>query len=287
MNKIFISVRPLNILMIFFSQFATVYFLGFKNELNNVFDFLHVSIYLSTIFSAAGAYILNDLTDIKSDTVNKTYKKNIIEKRTKNIFFIAYLFFTFFALAISFIASLKLGIVVFILIILLMFYNIFLKKLPLVGNILISLITAFSIFIFNLFDSNIKVDLVLIFSIYAFGINFIREIIKDAEDIEGDNIAGRFTFPILAGIKATRILLLILIFVYVLIITIYVRIMVEKYFSYPLSSVFIIYNVLCIGIPLFHLSVKAQYAWEKSDFVYMSKIAKYVMFTGILSMLFF
>lgn len=287
MDYIVKSIRPLNILMILFAQISTVYFLGFRNELKNVFDFLHISIYLSTLFTAAGAYILNDLTDIRSDSVNKKIENQLIQKPIKNLYLVSYLFLSLFSLIWAFMASLKLGVIVFFLQLLLLLYNLFIKKLPLVGNILISFITAFSIFIFNIFDPNIKVNLVIVFSVYAFGISLIREIIKDAEDAEGDSVAGRYTFPVLTGIKVTRILILVLVFVYTLVIITCVRMMVEKYFSYPLSIVFIIYNVLCIGIPLSYLTTKTQYASEKSDFEYLSKIAKYIMFTGILSMLFF
>lgn len=279
--------RPINLLLILFTQICAVYFLGFGNDINDLFDYLHLSIYFSTLFTATAGYLFNNIKDIKTDEINHSTSKINLMKNNKTLFLLTYIFLSIVALLIAFVYSLKLGVIVLILHFLLFLYNILLKKIPLIGNILISAITAFSIFIFVIFDANIKINLVIIFTIYAFGISLIREIIKDAEDIEGDTHTGRYTFPVLAGIKATRILLLILIFFYVLVITTCVRIMTEKYFSFPLSSVFIIYNIICIGIPIFYLSLKTQYATHKSDFEYMSRIAKYIMFTGVLSMLFF
>ena len=287
MNYLFKSLRPINLLMIFFTQIIAVYFLGFKNSIVNIFDNLHLSIYISTVLTAAAAYIFNDITDRKCDEINNPEKNFLSQIFYKKLFIVTYFILSLFALIVALVTSVKLSIWVLFLQILLILYNLLLKKLPILGNILVSLITAFSIYIFNIFDPNIKVNLVIIFSIYAFGINLIREIIKDAEDIEGDSISGRYTFPVIAGYKATRILLLFLIFFYVLIVTTCVRLMVEKYFSYPLNLVFITYNVVCIGFPIFHLSMKTQYAVDKNDFEYLGKIAKYVMVTGILSMMFF
>lgn len=287
MIYLFRSLRPLNLLIILLTQIIAVYFLGFKNSIENIFDNLHLSIYLSTIFTAAAAYIFNDIADRKCDEINNPEKNFLSQISFRKLFIVTYFILSLIALFVALLSSIKLGIWVFILQILLLFYNLFLKKLPILGNIIVSLITAFSIYIFNIFDPNIKVNLIVIFSIYAFGINLIREIIKDAEDKEGDSIAGRYTFPVIAGYKATRILLLILLFFYVLIVTTCVRLMVEKYFSYPLNFVFITYNVVCIGFPIFHLSMKTQYAFDKDDFEYMGKVAKYIMLTGILSMMFF
>ena len=45
-------------------------------------------------------------------------------------------------------------------------------------------------------------------AIFAFLINLIREIVKDMEDVEGDNKAGVITFPIKFGFQKSKILIL-------------------------------------------------------------------------------
>ena len=177
-------------------------------------------------------------------------------------------------------------VIIFILLVL-FFYNFSLKRIPILGNLIIALLGAFSILILLAFDSNLKQELIIIFSINAFAIHLIREIIKDAEDIKGDEMVGYRTFPIVAGIKATRMLLIILTFVYILVFTTCVRLMMVHYFTPPFSYIFLIYNTVCIGLPLFHLLSKLQSFNGQMDFNYLSKIALYIMITGTCMMMFF
>jgi len=56
-------------------------------------------------------------------------------------------------------------------------------------------------------------------AIFALLINFVREVVKDIEDIEGDRKIGIVTFPIIAGSKkalnlATGVLFLLMIFTF-------------------------------------------------------------------------
>ncbi len=95
--------------------------------------------------------------------------------------------------------------------VLLSFYNYYLKKTPLAGNILIAFVTAFAIYIPLAFGKNITIDR-HIFELLlgmAFWLTLIRELAKDLEDIPFDQKAGYKTLPVLSE-NLSRYVLLIL-----------------------------------------------------------------------------
>ena len=68
----------------------------------------------------------------------------------------------------------------------LILYEIILKKIPLIGNVVISLLVG-SVFLYTEAGLTNSVDMTLKIFILAFLLNLIREIIKDIQDIDGDN----------------------------------------------------------------------------------------------------
>jgi len=83
----------------------------------------------------------------------------------------------------------------------LIFYTIGLKNRPLIGNMAVALILGL-VFIFAgaVFES---IAIMIVPAVLAFLLTFLREVIKDVEDMEGDNKMGLRTFPIVAGTTAT------------------------------------------------------------------------------------
>ena len=93
--------------------------------------------------------------------------------------------------------------------VLLWLYASFLKKTPLFGNISVSYLAA-SIFLFGGAIQGIQgIISVLPIAGATCGVMLARELIKDAEDMPGDNEHGARTFPLLYGIRATIYLALI------------------------------------------------------------------------------
>jgi len=93
--------------------------------------------------------------------------------------------------------------------VLLWLYASFLKKTPLFGNISVSYLAA-SIFLFGGAIQGTQ-GIISVFPIAGAtcGVMLARELIKDAEDMPGDNEHGARTFPLLYGIRATIYLALI------------------------------------------------------------------------------
>jgi 4-hydroxybenzoate polyprenyltransferase len=191
------------------------------------------------------------------------------------------------ALLIGYFFSYKMGVIVTSALTLIFFHVLFLKKLPIIGSLVISFLAAFTLFILMAFDPNLKGDLVLIFSILIFGMYFILDFLRSMENMDIERASGFYTLPVLAGLKISRIFLVFFLFLYILVITTGIRIIVNQYYSAPLSYIFLSYAILCIGLPLFHLMSKLQMTYQNMDFRYLRNLAGYILFTETLSILFF
>jgi len=119
------------------------------------------------------------------------------------------------------------------------------------------------------------------FSFFAFITTLMRELIKDAEDFEGDSAYGMKTLPIVLGIRGTRIILMTLIavtlFMLILLMVKYILFSVEPadYFS-------LIYFSLLLIIPLLILALRILTAKTKQDYHRASTLIKLIMLFGIL-----
>jgi 4-hydroxybenzoate polyprenyltransferase len=180
-------------------------------------------------------------------------------------------------------------------VILLWFYSTSLKRKPLIGNILISLLTSWTI-LFLFFAQAPVAEAVatndtrtvkffrvaFLYAAFAFVISLIREAIKDIEDIEGDRRYGCKTFPIIAGIFPVKVyttVWLIVLLGSVIVLQLYVM-----QFGWWWA---IIYSVIFLILPLFHLFREHYYARLPAEFGKLSRLSKFIMLTGILSMVFF
>ena len=253
---------------------------------------------LASVCIAAAGYIINDYFDVNIDQVNKASKViigNFIKRRWA-IFFHAFLSLT--GLAFSAYIGYKLSNIYipvfnFISILLLWFYSTTFKKKLLIGNIIISLLTAWVILVLTLAEYRFRIspdDIVwhrllkvsFVYAGFAFIISLVREVIKDMEDMEGDADFGCKTMPIVWGLPASKVFAGVWIIVLagiLIIIQIYVI-----QFGWWFSAV---YSVITIIIPLFWLLRKLYQSNSKKDFHQLSGAVKMIMAAGILSMIFF
>jgi 4-hydroxybenzoate polyprenyltransferase len=119
------------------------------------------------------------------------------------------------------------------------------------------------------------------FSFFAFFTTLIREIIKDAEDFEGDKAYGMKTVPIVLGSVWTKILLVLfisgMIFMLVALLLKYIIYSVE-----PIDYISLVYFALCLVIPLILLAIQVIKADDKKGYGRASSLIKVVMLAGIL-----
>lgn len=257
----------------------------------------YLIVFASLCIAAAG-YIINDYFDVNIDLVNKPAKL-IIDRHIKRRWAIVlHIVLSFVGFLISLYVGYKLRnlyIPAFNLlaIIALWFYSTTFKKKLLIGNILVSLLTAWVILVLTFceyrFHTN-SVDefwkrlikLSFIYAGFAFIISLIREVIKDMEDMPGDAKYGCTTMPIVWGIQVSKVYAAVWIVV-IICATAGIQIYVA-YLGWWLSA---LYSLLAIIIPLIWLLRKLYTAQSSKDFHELSTMIKLVMLTGILSMIFF
>jgi 4-hydroxybenzoate polyprenyltransferase len=256
---------------------------------------------IASVLIAAAGYIINDYFDLNIDQVNKPDKVvvNVIISRRWVIFWHMFLsllglFFTVMALPIA--QYWHLVLINLASIVLLWLYSTNLKRQLLTGNILISLLTAWTIGIlymskypFNVskfFDANNYemrfFRLTIVYIAFAFVISLIREVIKDMEDMEGDRKYDCRTMPIVWGLNASKVFVAVWIIVLVAALAILQVYVLQLHWW--MSA---LYCVLFIIAPLVWILLKLFKAQQAADFHKLSTAVKLVMLTGILSMIFF
>ncbi len=253
----------------------------------------------SSVLVAAAGYIINDYFDLNIDRINKP-DKLIVQKvihRRWTIFLHLLLSATGVAIGFYIDVSTKatlIGFANFICVILLFLYSISFKKKLLIGNVLISLLTAWVVLIITwcearfFFRSETILNtpkiarLTMLYAGFAFIISLIREVVKDMEDVEGDRLYECKTMPIIWGINASKIF--VSVWLTVLLLALFAVQFYVLQFHWWISALWII---LLIIVPLFKIFKGLFNAHTAGDYHKLSSLIKFTMLTGILSMVFF
>ena len=299
-------IRWPNLLFIIITQVLFRYFIlpfvylesheGYENiKLSNS---LFVLLVLASVCIAGAGYIINDYFDVNIDQVNKSSKVIIgrfIKRRWAIVFH-----------AVLSLAGLVLGMYVgyrlrnlfiplfnFLAIFLLLIYSTTFKKKLLIGNILISLLTAWVILVITLAEYRFRLSphdivwqrllkLSFIYAGFAFIISLIREVIKDMEDMEGDRRYGCTTMPIVWGLPVSKVFAGVWLVVLTAMVTAIQIYVIQLGWWLPA-----LYSIALIVIPLIWVLKKLYQANTPEQFHRLSTVIKIIMFTGIISMVFF
>jgi geranylgeranylglycerol-phosphate geranylgeranyltransferase len=194
--------RPINVSITFFSIIV-----GAAICINGYYFLSKIILAaVSGALISASGNIINDIFDLEIDKINRSDRVLVKGELKKNEAIIIYLIFAYSgifvssyinynALAISTAAS-----------ILLFLYSYKLKQIVLIGNIIVAAMTGLA-FIYG-GTAVLNINPSIIPALFAFLINFIREVVKDMEDIEGDTKTGVKTFPYKFGFDASKKLII-------------------------------------------------------------------------------
>ena len=248
----------------------------------------------ATLCIAASGYIINNIVDQETDSISKPDKvivgKHISEKKAYNYYILLNtigVMLGFFIANIIFKESFA-GIFIVVAFVLYLYATQF-KQSLLAGNFLVSFLVAFSILLVGLFDLypiitpetkpflNILFRIIIDYAIFAFLITFIREIIKDIEDYEGDFKTGMNTLPIVLGKEKTQKVVFGLSFIPLIALLYYLN---ENFTN---LEYVIYYTLLFVVAPMLYSIVKIWQAKSQHDFNHVSLVLKLIMITGILS----
>ena len=259
-------------------------------------------IVLTYLFIASAGYIINDYFDINIDQVNKPSKVVVGAHINRRWVIFWHLFFSVMGIYVSTIAFpfkqyWHIHLSNLLTILLLWFYSTNFKKDFLVGNVVIAILTAWSIAVVyfskftiqQILHPNIKdvanfrfAKLMALYCGFAFILTLIREALKDMEDVDGDQKFGCKTLPIVWGLKPTKV------YIGVWLIVVIASLAIIQLYVIPFGWWYsILYCLLFIIYPLVYVLLKLKTAYSSSDFKKLSLYIKMAMFAGILSMLFF
>ena len=204
-------IRPFNCFLVGFSLYIGILItMGHDILFSNLYLFTIGTIIVTLV--SAGGFVVNDIYDLEIDKINQPLR--ILP--SQQISLTAAKVYTIILFTLGFILSLyaltipttiNLGYLppffVIIGIIFLILYASYLKKLGVVGNLVITGLSAITFIIGGLFINDVTrafFPLLLVISL-----QYSREIIKDVEDIKGDVEASDFMFslPTVIGVRNT------------------------------------------------------------------------------------
>ncbi len=251
---------------------------------------------LATVLIAAGGYVINDIFDQEADEINKPKATIIGKSISETNAYTIYAALTIAGVACGFILANSVNhpnfAIIFVLIAtLLYFYASTLKQVAVIGNIVVAALLAFSVIIIGIFDifpntfdfnqqqMSVAFAILLDYAKFAFIINLVREIVKDCEDFKGDNLQGMRTLPIVIGVERTTKIA----FALLLLPTVYLFYYIYNYLYQNELFYGIFYVFIFVIAPIIYSLIQIWNAKEKNDFHFISKILKWVIFFGILS----
>lgn len=258
----------------------------------------------ASMLIAGAGYIINDYFDINIDQVNKPDKMVVEKIITRRAAIFWHWLFSGIGIAISAYISFKLrNPILFIgncaCVLLLWVYSTTYKRRLIIGNVLISLMTAWVVLVLLIAEvpgwfigsSYLEIErasaarlsrIGVLYASFAFVLSLVREVVKDMEDMEGDRKEHCRTLPIVFGVNAAKVFAGTWLFILVamlLIMEVYVLLFGWWYFA--------LYITILVVIPLVYLFKKLFDANDIKAYHTISSQIKWVMLTGIFSMLFF
>tara|TARA_Y100000996_G_scaffold158727_1_gene122465 strand:+ start:4630 stop:5466 length:837 start_codon:yes stop_codon:yes gene_type:complete len=268
----FLFFRPLNIALGVFTSWVVYLLIGSSN----IIEFYNLNFIIICYMS--GANILNDFLDINIDKLNKPNRFLVKYPFTQKYIYILIIVLFFIGSWKAWqIYPLAKNIALFFVLPLLIFYEIILKKIPLIGNIVISLLVG-SVFLYT--EAGLTNQIIITWKIFilAFFLNLIREIIKDLEDIYGDHQNNIQTFPIVYGQNQTIILIRALSLIFILI-------SVSPLYIFNYSMYYIPLIFFSIHIPLLYIIWGLRVNITTTKLHFFSNILKVMIANGIIIIL--
>ena len=256
----------------------------------------------ATILIAAGGYVINDYFDIKIDRINRPDQLIVTQYISKENAMRLSIGLSGVGMVCGLVAawllrSSTIAILFAIIPGLLWFYSSSYKRLLIIGNVTIALLSALSpmmIAIANVAQLQLKYSTILPyttlehdiyawvggFSLFAFLLTWIREIVKDLQDQMGDRELECHSMPIVWGNIVTKIVVTALIALTTVLIGWFWYSLLP--FDHSWQSFSTRYIVLAIIIPLWGALWLLWAAKIPSDYRTCQQVLKLTMFLGML-----
>ena len=220
-----------------------------------------------------GSNVINDIYDISTDRINRPNRVLIQNPDLLKRFSILCGVMILSAILLSFLLNIYSTLIVIISCPFLIFYSKFFKKIPIIGNLLVSFFLGL-VFIFVAVSAEVSIMNILPEAFIAFSISFIREIVKDVEDFSGDKESNINTTAVFFGVRQTVYISCFLIIGFCIQCAYFINYDFLKYYTLSL--------ILLIFLPLFYITHFLIKSPSISSCAKVAKLLKKVTFLGLL-----
>jgi len=270
-------IRSLNLIILAFTQYMCRYFIignGTASFYEIATDWKFFLLVVSTVLVAAAGYIINDYYDVKIDLINKPKRVVLGKVLHRRVALVSHFVLNSLACFFAIFLGWKIFAIIVLTTVLMWFYANQLKRTALVGNLLISVLTGLSVYMPVLLYGTAQ-ETLLLYASFAFFISLVREIIKDMEDVKGDEEFGCKTLPIIWGIRKTKTVIYAVSLLFIVIIS---MILIRAELNTQLYFLF-------FPAPLFvWLLIRLSKADTSTQFLQLSFLCKWIMVAGVISM---
>lgn len=249
---------------------------------------------IGILLASATGYIVNDIYDVTTDKINKPKKTYIGSEISEKSAWIA--FFTLAILSVSgawyYSKMLDIKALVWIpmiIIAMLWLYSADFKGRVLLGNLIISLLAAINVFMEVVFDvfpaitpENAEYQyqaamIVGAWSLFAFWITLMRELVKDLEDRRGDSQAGYRTLAVIWTDKPIKTIILTLATVLLAGVSTMAYFAGDQWIASGYITLFLV-------LPTAFSIYKLYMAETPKEYHFISTLYKFIMFFGLLAL---
>lgn len=264
--------RPLNLFQAFVAVIISAFLLGGLDDTGRL-----VLLLLSVLTVNGAGNVINDIYDLEIDRVNcpeRPLPSGKISINQARIYIIG--LFSVGIITSVFINWQTFIITTFIATPLLVGYSIWFKRMPLIGNLVVSVMLGMAFIYVGAGYDNMTAMLPL--AGLAFGFTLIREIVKDLEDQTGDLSQNARTLPILLGEKET--LRLVSVFTALFLIA-----DLLPYWFGIYNSRYLFFVIAGVNLPLLSALIFMWFKPNKGTFRRVQLMLKYDIFIGLLAVL--
>lgn len=259
---------------------------------------LFLLIAFSLVLTTSG-YLINDIMDYDADKINLKNKSQVDVWGSKNNAKKMYYFLIVISFVISVLLASRLNKWQYlwispVMIYLLWLYSTKFKNHYFLGNMGVAIFGSLIIILVWLSENiaiaqipdihvyKILLNTFLVYALFAFLTTWLRELVKDAEDKEGDAQSNIITFPVKYGTNATNTYAVLLGFLILLVsISTFVTIIDL------LDNFQILIGIFGIFTPLLIIIFKSKQAKSKADYSRISLLLKFLMLMGIILLISF
>lgn len=273
----FSVMRGYNIWVVALAQYLSAIFILAPEEraLDILLDWKMFLIVLASSLTIASGYIINNFYDAKKDLINRPKKvmiDRLVSQPTKlKVYFVINFLVVTLVSFISWKAVLFFSSYIF----LIWYYSHKLKKILIIGNITAATLAILPFFGILMYYKNFY-SVIFAHALFLFSLIFIRELIKDLENIEGDLANEYKTIPVLFGERITKNIISIITSTTII----------------PIYFLIDIYDVgymdIYFYISLMLLSVFLLKLWNsnlKADYLKLHFLLKFIIVSGVFSII--